>query len=286
MRTIFLGFVIWLMFSQQVCLANTKPLYVALGDSITAGYHREGAEEVLFDYDFSFANRLAKQKNWEVVNLGITNLTSDEFILFLNEHPDWQEHIRKANWITLEIGANDFIRNPVLFPYIFEGKPFRTEELDSLKDESKKIMNQYIKNLKWVINYIQEQSKAQIIVLNHYYIPIPGMAGEFINSAVIESNKRLVELSQKHGFIVADLATVFSAAMSLSFLTGDYSMFPLDLPNQDFHPSDYGQKLISILVAEKIAEQEEKEPIPVAWVSVLWSAFTSLLNSLHLWSGA
>jgi lysophospholipase L1-like esterase len=275
----FVALLIWLALGSTVHADDTKPLYAALGDSITAGYHRDGESENMYDFNFSFSGRISGTKDWDVENFGITNLTSDEFLDRLRNNSEWANAIRHAKCITLEIGANDFIRNPVFFPFIFEGKQLDPSDIDHLDEEKTRILTKYEENLRAVIELIQQESSAKLIVLNHYYLPLTGITGDFINSTIIESNKKLADLSKEKGFMVADLATAFSAAMTLSFLTQDMNTFPIDIKDMDPHPSAYGQKLIAYVLMDMMPESSKSELIPATLVSVLWMYFLSLFHN-------
>lgn len=100
-------------------------LYVALGDSISAGYG--------VDSPFSFPNVYATylgrhDKDLRVLNLGINGLTTSGLLNVCKSSRGFRHSISQASLITLTIGSNDLLRligsshnrlNPSQIPLIY-----------------------------------------------------------------------------------------------------------------------------------------------------------------------
>lgn len=100
-------------------------LYVALGDSITAGYGVESP----FSFPNIYANYLRRHdKDLHVLNLGVNGLTTSGLLNLLNSNKGFRHSVSQASLITLTIGSNDLLRligsssksfNPAQIPLIF-----------------------------------------------------------------------------------------------------------------------------------------------------------------------
>lgn len=82
-------------------------LYVALGDSITAGYG--------VDSPFSFPNVYGTyfrrhDKDLKVLNLGINGLTTSGLLNLMKSNRNFRYYVSQASLITLTIGSNDLLR--------------------------------------------------------------------------------------------------------------------------------------------------------------------------------
>lgn len=82
-------------------------LYVALGDSLTAGYGVASP----FSFPNIYANYLRRHdKNLCVLNLGINGLTTKGLLQLLKSNPYVRQSVANAALITLTIGSNDLLR--------------------------------------------------------------------------------------------------------------------------------------------------------------------------------
>ena len=82
-------------------------LYVALGDSITAGYGVAGP----FSFPNLYANFLRRHdKALHVLNLGVNGLTTSGLLNLLKFNQSIRHSIAQASLITLTIGSNDLLR--------------------------------------------------------------------------------------------------------------------------------------------------------------------------------
>ncbi|KJR48841.1 Lipase/Acylhydrolase with GDSL-like motif [Desulfosporosinus sp. I2] len=82
-------------------------LYVALGDSITAGYGVASP----FSFPNLYANFLRRHdKALHVLNLGVNGLTTSGLLNLLKFNQGFRHSITQASLITLTIGSNDLLR--------------------------------------------------------------------------------------------------------------------------------------------------------------------------------
>jgi lysophospholipase L1-like esterase len=102
--------------------------YIALGDSITAGYLLPEGEQ-------SFPEILSAEHNYDLVNMAVVGMTSSELLEQLYTE-DYEDVIKAADLITVDIGSND-----LLGP--FNRIISETFEVENTQDISSKIYEQY-----------------------------------------------------------------------------------------------------------------------------------------------
>jgi len=100
-------------------------LYLALGDSITAGYGVGSP----FSFPMVYAAFLRRHNpDLRMINLGINGLTTGGLLALLKVNQDIRRLVSQASLITLTIGSNDLLRlirntnqpiNPSYLPLIF-----------------------------------------------------------------------------------------------------------------------------------------------------------------------
>lgn len=97
-------------------------LYLALGDSITAGYGVRSS----FSFPCVYATLLQRHNpDLRMINLGVNGLTTGGFLVSLQVNQDIRHLVAQASLITLTIGSNDLLRlirqpiNPSYVPLVF-----------------------------------------------------------------------------------------------------------------------------------------------------------------------
>ncbi|WP_198038598.1 SGNH/GDSL hydrolase family protein [Planococcus lenghuensis] len=128
-----------------------KPLYikriVLLGDSVAYGYGTQGGLATYLKQTFPDS---------EVTNFGINGLTSDGLVERLQLHR-WDEAIREADLVILNIGGNDLLR------------AFKTGGPQQLIRQFGQLKRNYRKNLLEIYRYIRDTSSNAMIVQNNLY---------------------------------------------------------------------------------------------------------------------
>ena len=111
--TLILGLTMGLTVSA---FADQSKSYVALGDSLAVGYG-----DVILDqwglgqrlgfggYVSRFHAYLDSNDNVKLNNLGVLGMTSSELVWALKKDPKFKKAVRKADYITLNIGGNDLL---------------------------------------------------------------------------------------------------------------------------------------------------------------------------------
>jgi acyl-CoA thioesterase I len=191
---------------------NQKIKYVALGDSLTSGIGVDSNEQTWL---YLFSKNIAESKKAEVtlINLGQPSITSDQLIeRFLS-----QAISEEPDLITIFIGIND-IHNRVS-PEQFE------------------------KNLDFILEKLQKETKAEIILLNLPYLGDKYSAlppyNFLLDIRTRQFNNSLKTISKRHSVILIDLYS----KTSNQFKT-DSSFYASD----KFHPSKKGYLLLSQII--------------------------------------
>ncbi len=116
LKAIFLG-ILTICVSFISCFnvyANDKPIYLALGDSITFGY--EPSDEILEGYNYTgkqltdecFVQILAKEKGYEAINKGVVGNTAVGIKSQLDSG-ELDSYIDQAQVVTITCGGNDLM---------------------------------------------------------------------------------------------------------------------------------------------------------------------------------
>lgn len=94
--------------SSSTTSESSKPIYLALGDSITYGYEPGDTEWGTQLTDECFVSILAKDKGYTAVNKGVIGNTAAGVLQQLN-NGEFDDTIQKASIITLTCGGNDLM---------------------------------------------------------------------------------------------------------------------------------------------------------------------------------
>ncbi|RBW69842.1 GDSL-type esterase/lipase family protein [Bacillus taeanensis] len=143
---------------------NHKLSLVALGDSITFGY---GLEQNMTSPSLkAFPNLIKGNGSIEVTNLGAPGWTSTDLLNTLNTNPNFDEALRSANIVTLNIGSNDLLKAIQFYDMIDTTSPIKlTPDLElKVKLAALRLGEQ----LKTIVGHIREQTSAPIILYTLY----------------------------------------------------------------------------------------------------------------------
>ena len=119
-------------------------LYLALGDSITAGYGVASP----FSFPNVYANFL-RRYNPDLVmhNFGVNGLTTSGLLNQIKSNRTFRQSISQAFLVTLTIGSNDLLRligNP--------NQPIKTAQLPIIQANMAKLLKQLDKRLGFLIH--------------------------------------------------------------------------------------------------------------------------------------
>ncbi|WP_242876337.1 SGNH/GDSL hydrolase family protein [Desulfosporosinus hippei] len=197
-------------------------LYLALGDSITAGYGVESP----FSFPMVYASFLRRHNpDLKLLNLGLNGLTTSGLLNQLRTNPTLRTSIRHAFLITLTIGSNDLLRligNP--------NQPIKTSQLPIIQRTMSRTLMQ-------IGQEIRSLNPYAIIKVATLYNPLP--AGPYANyyslvQGIIDTaNAMIVMWAKSYGFIVVNLDREIKGK-ELIFIGRDHA-----------HPSAAGYQMIA-----------------------------------------
>ena len=203
----------------------TGPInYVALGDSTGVGVGaREGGYVARL-----FKRITARKPDSKLTNLCVSGATTSDVL-----RAQLESGIRKSpNLVTLGIGINDI------------GHGLSLE--------------QFSKNYEEIVSRLKNETKAAIVVTNIPDISSAPRIPEVIRSeyqqSIVEFNRRLEEIAQRHGVTIFDV---------YSITREELPAHPEFFSSDGFHPSDPGYELWAEkmwpTVARAIGEKVESE---------------------------
>lgn len=142
---------------------SEKHNLVALGDSITLGYHLPG-QTGLQPSPNAFPS-LIGNGNFNVTNLGVPGWTSADLLNAVKTSPIFKKSLNEADVVTLDIGSNDLLQAAGL-----TGASTAPPDLTSPVVQQKLLLakQQLAANLQAIIKEIKKRTDAPIILYNLY----------------------------------------------------------------------------------------------------------------------
>lgn len=195
-------------------------LYVALGDSITAGYG-------VGNHNFAqlyYSTLLSQTPNLRFINFGINGLTTSKLSNLLISNPSLRNFITQARVITLTIGSNDLIGTGIS---ILRGtQPDIPATLANLAQQLQ-FIGQQIRSLNPVALVKVSTIYNPLLAGPYYQYSAP--AQELMNQA----NKIIVHWAKRYGFGVVQVDRVFRGKENLV------------IGPDHFHPNLIGHQIIA-----------------------------------------
>jgi len=189
-------------------------LYVALGDSITAGYGVASP----FSFPNVYGNYLGRHdKDLRILNLGINGLTTRGLLNLLKSNRGLRHSLSQASLITLTIGSNDLLRlmgnshqslNPAQIPLIYANM---AKTLELVGQEIRLLSPNATVKVATLYNPLTEWGPYA-----HYY----RLAQEMIDN----SNAMIIRWAKGFGFVVVYVDREFKGKERL--LTGQDQAHP------------------------------------------------------------
>jgi lysophospholipase L1-like esterase len=202
---------------------NDRQNLVALGDSITFGYHLEPNQTQPSPNAFP---RLIANGSFNVTNLGVPGWTSADLLNALKTNPAFKRSLKSADIVTVDIGNNDLIQATGLSQLLQSQTPVvLTPELQQKLAFAEL---QFAGNLAAIIMTIKKQTDAPIILYN-LYNPFGASTNPFLGSLHIFGEQIITAVNSqvinpiaiKTGSHLADAYTAFNGHQATFIIPGD-----------------------------------------------------------------
>ena len=244
---------------MTVFAEDPKPVYLALGDSITEGYGLKEGEK-------NFATLLAEENSFTLYNEAVSGATSGDLKTLVEGGTIWDK-IASADLITITIGGNDLMN--ALYDHLASGTDQSAEYIKELLTSgtlsTDELMTYAIKlytfssenalrnlkdNLTAILTKIQQQNPNATLLVANQYNPYKSLTGTGViallptafNAEITKLNTIIEEVARQNNIIVADVYTAFNAAAEEGENLCNATADPLNL---DFHPNAKGHELIA-----------------------------------------
>jgi lysophospholipase L1-like esterase len=220
-----------------------KPKLVAIGDSITFGYHLELNQTKPSPNAFP---SLIGNGQFDVANLGVPGWTSADLLNAVKTNPVFKRSLKSADVVTLDIGSNDLLQAAGITQAIQNQTPVALTP-----DFQQKLLlaeKQYAFNLVAIIANIKKQTDAPIIVYN-LYNPFGESSNPFqaslhqLGEQVIPAvNTQIIKpIAHLTGSFLADAYTAFNGKQAVYIIPGDV------------HPTLAGHRALAALADNALA---------------------------------
>jgi LPXTG-motif cell wall-anchored protein len=196
---------------------------VALGDSITAGYHLPG-QTGLTPSPKAFPNLI--EGDFNVTNLGVPGLTSTQLLTEVTTDPNFINSLKSADVVTLDIGGNDLLKAAGVTDLSQLSAP--VQPTDEILNNLKAAGIQLGDNLSKIIAAIKLQTKAPIILYNIYNPfgessnPILSSLHTFGEQFIPSVNLTIIRpIALQSGALLADAYNAFNGKQAEYIIPGD-----------------------------------------------------------------
>ncbi len=234
-------FVVLVLLSCTMKKEKIEVRYVPLGDSLAQGMNYnltvdDGYTDFIKDYlednyDLKFFTKGFTKWGYETRHV-IRDINDNRTIKENDLEINIQDALKEADLVTISVGANDFIEG-LSFDNYYE----KLNNLDTTKEEAKKIVEKVVT----VIELVKQYAKKQIIVTG-YYNPLQHMIQykSQIDEVIRYYNQLLKEKCKELNVDYVDIFDIFDNRKDL-------------LPNpNDIHPNKDGYKLMAKEVIKHI----------------------------------
>lgn len=233
----FLSFILFFSFFASQGFAERPALkYVALGNSLAAGFLN--SQEIGDGYPVYIAQGIEEETLYQVdlINYGVGGFTTVHLLEQI-QRADVQQDLSEADFITIDIGAND-----ILWEIGTDFDLTDPEELQRIVQAVSEAMIAIQTNVGEILTQIQQLNPDAPIFFMGYYNALPYLEGQdAIQLMIATFNNTLQNASEKHGAIFVPTYDAF---------VGKYDMY---MPNpNDIHPTKEGYEAIASLFLEKI----------------------------------
>lgn len=239
-KTIVFSLIILVIFLTYLFFHDTKINYVVIGDSLAAGQNPYG-EKIGYGYadyimDYLKENDRLKQyvKNYATSGFTtenvLTDLKNNKKVSFGGHEINLRNVLRESDFVTISVGANDFMKNFQLDQLDFNNPNLYIEKIDTI-----------MYNVGNVLKEVRKFAKNKIVVIG-YYNPFPLLFKSFEK----ELDAIFTYADQEYEGICSLYNVDYISVYELFKNHSDY------LPNPfDIHPNLEGYQAIANLIIEK-----------------------------------
>lgn len=244
-KIIILLLILILVFTIYVLNVDKKIYYVALGDSLAAG--QNPYNQIGYGYSDYISNYLQENnllqyytKDFAKSGYRITDIEKDinenKKINIDGETQGIKEVLRKADLLTLSIGANDVL-SKISYTIASNIDSNQIANINSYIEET-------LENLDNLIDNIQQYFKNDMVLVG-YYNPLAATSSEYcreLEPLFIKINSGMKKIAKKHNIHYIGIYEIFKEN-------------PEYLPNpKDIHPSSKGYQVIASSIIDVIEQ--------------------------------
>lgn len=212
---------------------NSKQSLVSIGDSITFGYNLDNNHHPSKD---AFPYLFAVDENYRVRNLGIPGDTSSDLLNKLQDQK-FQEAVRHADVITLDIGSNDFLKGAQpLIAQMMSNPAYSPSPSDIQLIQE--ISTNFASNLDQIVTQIRSLTDAPIVLYNIYnpFFGLDRTAGLLLAGA----NQAIDSYGNDPSIKIANAFGAFAGKQDILIIPGDV------------HPNEQGQEVLAQLAVNAL----------------------------------
>ncbi|MEN1967406.1 immunoglobulin-like domain-containing protein [Lentibacillus sp. N15] len=252
---LFMLFIFTFLPFQTMAAPDNKPVlqYVALGDSLAAGYlNGVPAEEKLKGYPDFIQEGIQEQFGYhvELTNAGVGGYRTDNVYDDLKNNKDnIMESIKEADIITVGAGANDVLQ--AVKDDLANLDPNKPEEIQILVNKAMTAIGQVEEYTQKILNEIEMTNPdAQVYVLGYYNaLPYLDDLQEQVILLINMLNNTIEGVTANKGAVFIPTFEAFD---------GKRETYLPD-PN-DIHPTEEGYQVIADLFLKKISLKDHVQP--------------------------
>lgn len=255
--------------------AMQNTVYVALGDSVPAGYGLSNANDC---YVNLFSDKLKESGcSNKLFNYAVSGATTQALLAGLQnmqlEKPEALQNIKNAGIITVNIGGNNVLGPLVAAVNKQMEQQIKTLGIKSIAEaDSMQLMTigttlysmklepeqlaqiqkgaqSFAEDFPKIIDWLNTNAPGATIIVSTIYNPIPTYLSFYDTSETLlkQMNSIIMEGGKKSGYYTADIYTVFEKEMNgktqiLNLNLGQFTSTPMSV---DIHPTAAGHKLIA-----------------------------------------
>lgn len=219
-----------------------KPNLVALGDSITFGYHLEPNQTQPSPQAFP---NLIGNGMYSVTNLGVPGWTSADLLNAVKTNPVFKKSLKSADVITLDIGSNDLLQAAGLTQVLQSQTPIQMTP--QLQQKVFLAEQQLAINLQKIIINVKKDTNATIILYD-LYDPFGVSSNPFLAS--LHSFGEQV-ITGVNGQVIKPLALVTGCRLADAYTAFNGHQAAYIIPG-DIHPTLAGHEALAALADQAL----------------------------------
>lgn len=232
-----------------------RPLYVALGDSITFGYNLSPGPQ-LVPSGLAYPFLVGRALGYQTVDNGIPGLTASG-LLKLVRTGQYNKQLREARLVTIDIGSNDLLH--IAGSYLAGQRslpPPVVRQLDGAVARFASLEAQ-------LLGAVRARTKARIVLLN-LYDPLPPGTPLFTQSEQVigAMNRVLTRDAALFRFPVIDVYSLFNGRQ----------LVDVRVLEHDVHPTAAGQAQIAASLVQAMQPHQLASLVPIRYAVLTRSA--------------